>query len=41
MEKIIEINEEQVSDYQASGIKVLGDLELAYVGGGIAELVGV
>ena len=40
MEKTIEIAEGQVADYQASGIKELGDLELAFVGGGIAELVG-
>ena len=41
MEKIVEVAEGQVNEYQASGIKELGELELAYVGGGIAELVGV
>jgi hypothetical protein len=40
MDKTIETAESQ-ADYQASGIKELGELELAYVGGGIAELVGV
>ena len=41
MEKMIETVEvDTMNEYQASGMRELGELELAFIGGGIAELVG-
>jgi hypothetical protein len=41
MEKTIETVElNTTNEFQAVGMRELGELELAFVGGGIAELVG-
>jgi hypothetical protein len=41
MEKIIETVElNGTNEFQATGMRELGELELAFIGGGIAELVG-
>ena len=41
LEKMIEAVEmNAANEFQAAGMRELGELELAFVGGGIAELVG-
>ena len=41
MEKTIDTVEvTATNEYQAAGMRELGELELAFIGGGIAELVG-